>query len=143
MKSPMRPIFYYLALEDISEEKRKFHSLNKFIFSSEKFSLLALESFFKLLASNSSQSLSNPNENPPFSLLVSKNNYRKFKRNYSTKSEKMASYPNYLTSISRIKRDIVVNISFILWAYPDQEAFKTKITKEQSFKVGYLDSFLI
>lgn len=135
MKSLIRPVFYYLALEDISEEKRKFHSLNKFIFSSEKFSLLALESFFKLRASNSTQNLSNPNETPPFAMFVSKNNYRKLKRNYSSKSEKMTSYPNYLTSISRIKRDIVVNISFILWAYPDQEAFKTKISKEQSFKV--------
>ena len=143
MKSPVRPVFYYLALEDISEEKRKFHALNKFLFPSEKFSLLALESLFKLLASNSTQNLSNPNETPPFALLVSKNNYRKFKRNYSSRSEKITSYPNYLTSISRIKRDIVLNISFILWAYPDQEAFKTKITKEQSFKVGYLDSFLI
>jgi hypothetical protein len=125
-----------LTHEDISEDKRKFQTLIKILYSSDKISVYVLQSLFSLLLANSSSNLSNPNETPAFANLITRLNYRCLKRNNSCEYAKITSYSKYLNSISRIKMDVLLDINCILWSWPDHEAFK--LGKEQSYRVDLI-----
>lgn len=116
----MRPrSFQFLLLEDLFYEKRCFQSQIRQLFSTEKVSFSIIESIFSLKTQY-------PEKKEEAKL--NEKNFHRFKRNNSLEYIEKMTYDSYMKYILKIKKNLLLNIFFILLVRSDNPSSNSQIT---------------